>query len=181
MRSWWTSPVTCVRHAVAADADAIGETHGSSWAAAYVHIFDASFLAAAAQSRRVGWRDSISRIQTPPNVLLVAEVDGKVCAFAHGVPRPQEVNSAEIRAFFARPDVWGSGVAARLMQDLCRVLRDGGIREVALWTPRDAHRARGFYEKVGFTLTGSSRTDQVRDWTSGEDAELAEVEYATRL
>src|SRR5689334_1221714 len=62
-----------VRHAVAADGAAIAETHASSWEAAYVHIFDASFLAAAAQSRRVGWRDSTSRIWTPPNVLLVAE------------------------------------------------------------------------------------------------------------
>jgi len=170
-----------VRDAVAADGAAIAETHASSWEAAYVHIFDASFLAAAAQSRRVGWRDSTSRIWTPPNVLLVAEVDGEVRAFAHAVPRPQEVNSAQIVAFFARPDVWGSGVAAQLMRELLHGLRDSGVQEVVLWTPRDAHRARGFYEKVGFTLTGNTRTDRVRDWTSGEDAELAEVEYATRL
>ena len=144
-------------------------------------MFAPSFLSAASQSRRVGWRNSISRVSAPPNVLLVAEANGEVCAFAHAAPGGESTAGAEIRAFFAHPDVWGEGVAAILMRDLCGVLREGGYREARLWTPREAHRARAFYEKVGFTSMGHSRLERVADWASDAHAELPEVEYGKQL
>ena len=170
-----------VRRAVHADADAIGDAHASAWEMAYTHIFEPEFLAAAVEGRRVGWRNSISGILAPPNVLLVGEVDGKVRAFAHAAPEPRRTRAAEIRAFYAHPGVWGSELTALLMRDLCELLLEQGYDEVVLWTARDAHRARGFYEKVGFCLTRNTRHDRMTDWTGTRDADVAEVEYGKRL
>jgi hypothetical protein len=54
-----------VRPAREADADAIGETLAAAWTAAYDHIFDASFLASAAESRR---RDAPTRCRASSSV-----------------------------------------------------------------------------------------------------------------
>jgi GNAT superfamily N-acetyltransferase len=170
-----------VRLAQVADADAIGETHSAAWSAAYPHLFDQAFLLAAAESRRVGWRDSIERIVLAPSVLLVGEAYGVVRAFAHATPEREGAGVAEIRGFFAHPSVWGSGLAQWLMRDLCRMLTDQGYERVVLWTPRDAHQARRFYEKVGFALSNNARVDRITDWATGADAELAEVEYERPL
>ena len=53
--------------------------------------------------------------------------------------------------------------------------------EVFLWTLRDAARARRFYEKVGFRLTGNTRAETLTNWTTGAGAERPAVEYATTL
>ena len=170
-----------VRLAVVADGDAIGNAHASAWEAAYTHIFDASFLAAAAQGRRVGWSQSIAHILTPPNVLLVGEVDGTVYAFAHAVPAGDDSQLWEILGFYAHPDAWGTGLAALLMQRTCEALTDAGCDEVVLWTHRDAQQAHRFYEKAGFAPTGNARTAQLTDWGSAAAVDCPEVEYGKRI
>src|SRR4051812_19376287 len=96
-----------VRPGVVDDADAIGVIHGASWASAYVHIFDSSFLVSASESRRTGWRNSLSRVLAPPSLFLVAELHGELRAFAHATPASEAERVAEVRAFFAHPEVWG--------------------------------------------------------------------------
>ncbi|MCU1468517.1 MAG: hypothetical protein JWM72_4445 [Actinomycetia bacterium] len=62
-----------VRPGVVADYAEIGNAHAAAWEAAYTHIFDSSFLAAAAHGRRVGWQHSIAGIVAAPNIVLVGE------------------------------------------------------------------------------------------------------------
>ena len=168
-----------VRPATRDDADTIGESHASAWEHAYTHLFDPGFLSRSGASRRTGWRLSIDRQLAPPNVLLVAEVDGTVRAFGSGAPT-DEPETAEVRGFYAHPDVWGTGAAAALMPALLDVLAERASY-VFLWTPRGAGRARRFYEKAGFALTGEARTDTVTDWRTGEGAPVDEVQYGRRL
>jgi GNAT superfamily N-acetyltransferase len=169
-----------VRPAVVADHAEIGDAHAAAWEAAYTHIFDPSFLAAAAQGRRVGWQRSIARLVAPPNLLLVGEADGLVRAFAHAVPRGDTPDHAQILGFFAHPDVWGTGLAVLLMRQTCDALATSGFHEVALWAPREARQARHFYGKVDFALTGRTRNDRVTDWASAS-ADCPEVEFARHL
>ena len=170
----------CVRFAVAADGDAIGNAHATAWEAAYTYIFDPSFLAAAAQGRRAGWHQAIAGILTPPNLLLVGELDGNVHAFAHAVPGGDDSHVGEILGFYAHPVAWGTGLAALLMQRTCEALTDAGCDEVVLWTHRDAQQARRFYEKAGFAPTGKARTARLTDWGSAP-VDCPEVEYHKRI
>jgi len=168
-----------VRNAVAADGEEIGEAHAEAWIAAYDHIFNPEFLRTAAEGRRTGWPHSIGRLLAAPNVLLVGEVNGRVMGFAHATPSP-EVRRAEVRGFYCHPDAWGTGVATQLMTQ-CFVALGDDAEEVFLWTPRDAHRARHFYEKVGFHATGQARAERLTDWTTGGAVECPAVEYAVAL
>ncbi len=167
-----------IRPATRDDADGIGESHASAWEQAFAHLFDPEFLARSGASRRTGWRHSIERNLRPLNVLLVAEVGGVVRAFGQGAPT-DEPTTAEVRGFYAHPDVWGTGAAGALMAALLDALATDAI-SVVLWTPRGAGRARRFYEKAGFSLTGETRTDTVTDWRTGEGAPVDEVQYGRR-
>jgi GNAT superfamily N-acetyltransferase len=65
-----------------------------------------------------------------------------------------------MRAFwqlFVRPPWQGRGVATRLMRAAEAEARRRGFTRMRLWTPRDAARARRFYEREGWTATGSTR------------------------
>jgi GNAT superfamily N-acetyltransferase len=110
------------------------------------------------------------------------------CVFSRfGVDRRRESTlptgaskHAQIPGFFAHPDVWGAGIAPLLMKQTCEVLAASDRDQVRLWTPRDAGRARRFYEKAGFALTGRVRDTRVTDWDSAS-ADCSEVEYAHQL
>ena len=66
-------------------------------------------------------------------------------------PKQPIPGRAHIFALFVVPDHWGSGVAPALHAWLLRTMRDCGFEETQLWTPRDNHRARAFYERNGWT------------------------------
>jgi GNAT superfamily N-acetyltransferase len=168
-----------IRPATRHDADDIGEAHASAWERAFTHLLDPGFLARSGESRRTGWCRMIDRMVVPSNVLLVAEVHGAVRAFGHGAPTA-DPGTAEVRAFYAHPDVWGTGAAETLMRSLLSVLA-GHAPTVMLWTPRGAPRARRFYEKSGFSLTGETRVDTVTDWTTGDGAHVDVVQYGRRV
>jgi RimJ/RimL family protein N-acetyltransferase len=168
-----------VREAVESDGAAIGEAHAASWLAAYGHILPADFLPSAAESRRTGWPGMIRNVLEPPNVLFVGERRGRVVAFAHAEPVPG-ADTAEITGFYSHPDAWGSGLADALMTRTERTLaRD--FHHVRLWTFRDSARARRFYEKIGFRLTGNARDETISNWASGATVDCPAVEYATLL
>jgi N-acetylglutamate synthase-like GNAT family acetyltransferase len=168
-----------VRNATAADGEEIGEAHAQAWVAAYDHIFDPAFLRKAAEGRRTGWPRSMYRLLAAPNILLVGEVNGRVLGFAHATPSPA-ARRAEVRGFYCHPDAWGTGVATQLMTQCLLALSDDA-EEVFLWTPRDAHRARHFYEKFGFHATGHVRAERLTDWTTSDVVECPAVEYAVVL
>jgi N-acetylglutamate synthase-like GNAT family acetyltransferase len=114
-----------------------------------------------------------------PNILLVGAVNERVVAFAHAVPATVP-DMAELTGFYCHPDAWGSGISAALMTPTKAALADR-VSEMFLWTLRDSARARRFYEKVGFRLTGSTRCETLTNWTTDAAAERSAVEYATTL
>lgn len=58
---------------------------------------------------------------------------------------------------FVRPPWQGRGVGPQLMRAAVAEARRRGFTRLRLWTPRDAARARRFYEREGWTTTGSTR------------------------
>jgi GNAT superfamily N-acetyltransferase len=169
-----------VRPAREADADAIGETHAAAWTAAYDHIFDPSFLASAAESRRLGWTHTLPSLLIAPSFVLVVERENEVVGFAHAGPEGSGGQLGEIHGFYVHPTAWGSGAAHKLMTQTCFALTTEWS-DVSLWTLRDAGRARHFYEKTGFHTTGRERAETLADWTSGKTVERPAIEYAKPL
>ena len=166
-----------IRDGIRGDADAIAAAHIASWRAGYTHIFPPSIFDSPDfdRSRIEMWR-SWTYSPTPGRRLIVAIVDERVVGYAHtgrshkpGLHR--ESACGELFGFYAHPDVWGTDVATLMMDSALSSLRQLGVDRAIVWTLADAHRARAFYEKSGWSLTGSTDT-----WARFPESPVAEVE-----
>ncbi|NXY95860.1 GNAT family N-acetyltransferase [Streptomyces sp. BR123] len=158
-----------VRRAVPQDGDALGEIHAAAWAAAYAPFFSPEFAADGVRDRRGRWH---ARITDGPETILLAALDGRPLAMSYAVPSASRRGLAEIYSFYGHPDGWGSGVAAVLMAETLRHLRNAGFPQVHLWTLRDTPRSRRFYAKCGFSESGRERALDF-----GDGNPLAQLEY----
>lgn len=151
------------------DGDVLGEIHAAAWEAAYAPFFEPEFAARAVRSRRTGWHERIAR---GIGTILLAELDGRPLALSVFRPSPARPGLAEIVTFYNHPDGWGCGVAAALMAETLRHMRDEGFARSHLWTLRETARSRRFYAKCGFTETGATR-----DFDFGDGNPLPQVEF----
>jgi GNAT superfamily N-acetyltransferase len=99
-----------------------------------------------------GWRELVRNA-----AVFVASTGGGVAGAVAGLYR----DSAEDRGFGAMwvtPQWRGSGVAGKLVAAVAAWSRSGNAVRVGLWVPDDNGRARRFYEREGFRMTGKSRS-----------------------
>ncbi|MEU7337255.1 GNAT family N-acetyltransferase [Streptomyces sp. NPDC007074] len=158
-----------VRRAVPYDGDALGEIHAAAWEAAYAPFFAPEFAAPAVQSRRTRWHERIAKAEA---TILLAELDGRPLALSSFSPSTTRPGCAEVHSFYSHPDSWGSGIAAVLMAETLRRIRDNGFPRVHLWTLRETPQSRRFYTKCGFAERGTTRT-----FDFGDGNPLGQVEY----
>ena len=88
-------------------------------------------------------------------------------------PDPAPAGTTNLWQLFVRPPWQGRGLAATLLTAAIAEARRRGFQTMRLWTPRGAARARRFYEREGWTLTGAIHEST----PSG----LATVQYARAL
>jgi GNAT superfamily N-acetyltransferase len=69
-------------------------------------------------------------------------------------PEPPPDGTINLWQLFVRPAWHGRGIANALMEAAVHEARQRGFTCMRLWTPRDQRRARRFYEREGWTLTG---------------------------
>jgi len=170
-----------VRPATADDGDAMGEVHAAAWQLGFAHIFHRQFLERASAGRRDGWQYAIAHVLALSNLVLVAGRDTHILAFSQSGQPDDGGDELEIFAFYCHPLAWGTGLAETLMHDTCAVLSTRARRAV-LWTPSEAHRARSFYERCGFRLSGRTRGEALSDWQPTPTyEEVAAVEYSLSL
>ncbi len=110
------------------------------------------------------WRSNLTE---PPDerILLVAEADAEVVAYAIGGPyRPQDEDDetpgtaglGEVYALYAHPRSQGIGAGKAVHDALLRRLADAGYDEAALWVLRDNARTRAWYRRQGWREDGST-------------------------
>jgi GNAT superfamily N-acetyltransferase len=67
------------------------------------------------------------------------------------------VGNGFLQTLYVMPEFWSRGIGSAL-HDLAVVrLRETNVQEARLWTLTENHRARAFYEKRGWALTGHTR------------------------
>ena len=170
-----------VRLATTDDGDAIGEVHAAAWQTGFGSVLHREFLERASAGRRNGWQYAIAPALARSNLVLVGGRDTHILAFSQSGQPDDGGPDLEIFAFYCHPVAWGTGLAETVMRETCAVLSTGARRAV-LWTPSEAHRARRFYERCGFRLTGRTRGEPLSDWQPTPTyEEVAAVEYALSL
>jgi ribosomal protein S18 acetylase RimI-like enzyme len=132
-----------IRRATVDDIEAIATIHIACWRAAYRGILPDEHLDALDLNERIGrWRTWIKAD------VFVAIDENHIIGFSR-------VKGGEISHVYVHPDHQRGG-AGRL---LLRAVVDASGGNASLWVLADNHRARAFYEALGFVHDGKRKTD----------------------
>ena len=165
-----------VRTANAADAQKIAQIHVETWRAAYRgQISDAVLNAQSIERRAAFWCERLSQAR---GLVFVAE-DADDIGFCDLIPsRDKDANGAvgEIAAIYVLPGRWRQGAGRALCDCVLADARQRGYEVVTLWNLASNRNARRFYEAMGFSLDGASKTEKASD-----GSELYEVRFRKRV
>ena len=153
------------------DALAVSRVYAASWRAAYRRIVPQAFLDEMAEDRWCGFL-------TGGGAESLLLLDGQRLAgtAAYGPARQTETaGCGEVISLYLLPDCWGRGLGKALLEAALERLWEMGCREVSLWVLEENRRARAFYERQGFSLSGAALDCEV----GGK--ELREVRYVRCL
>lgn len=143
----------------------IGKVYCESWKAAYRDLLPQSYL------------DGLTPENCMPDAVseedIVWEEQGNICGICHIQParsRDSEV-WGELVSLYLLPEKWGCGCGSQLLQSALCKLKKRGFENVCLWVLKDNGRARRFYEKHGFAVSGKERQIEAAGCS------VCEVEY----
>lgn len=115
--------------------------------AGFQHVFPPDLYAYPADTIRADW---ISALTNPDGETYIAFDEDE----AVGVI---SVSDGVLQTLYVIPECWGRGVGSTLHDFALRRLCEANVQEARLWTLTENHRARAFYEKRGWILTGRTR------------------------
>jgi len=96
---------------------------------------------------------------------FVAVADGELVGMARGGRNDHDPPDSLARwlwGMYVTPRARGSRVAAALVDFVAAWSKADGGTELCLFVSRDVARARAFYRKIGFVITGHSVTHEIR-------------------
>ena len=146
-----------LRPAVAEDAADLAAIQAASWNAAFVKILMPEILREYTDCARL--EEMYRNVLASPEIEITLElVDGA----PHGLAawsnsRDGEPQTAELICIHSRPGNWGKGYGATLMRHALLEMENAGYSYAALWVFAENHRARRFYEALGFAPTDTAR------------------------
>jgi RimJ/RimL family protein N-acetyltransferase len=149
-----------IRSATLDDARAIAEVHVKSWQAAYRGLLPQEFLQSLSVDRREQqWQTSIVNRE---HVLLVYELESVVAFCSFAPTRDDDLDKtkvAELGTMYALESVWGQGIGRKLWHAATTQMCERGFSEVMLWVLRGNEHAIKFYERMGLTFDGKTKTE----------------------
>jgi GNAT superfamily N-acetyltransferase len=126
------------------------------------------------------FRDAMAqRLGQPAVWCLLAERGPNVAGYVALLPAAEarrpvaDPRLAHLWMLFVSVSWWGTGLAAALHAAACEAATARGFTALRLFTPAGQARARRFYEREGWKLTGGPHVE--------EDLGLAVVEYRRAL
>ena len=158
-----------------ADAASASRIYATSWKTAYRGAFSDKLLDDIPLDF---WTPHFNaNYETGRFTLAILSAEGADAgAGAYGLSRDtDDCTVGEITSLYLLPEAWGEGYAAPLMDSMLDGLRTLGCTKAHLWTLRENRRARRFYEKMGFSLTGAEKELDYK----GE--RVTDLEYARAL
>lgn len=123
-------------------------------------------LAAARRQTDTQWQERAATMSGDSSITLVAD-DGTDDSRIRGLMRvvikqpqdPSHPRQAMLISVYVAPEHRGLGLADRLLDEACAVARtELGAGVIELGVHEDNARARAFYARHGFEVTGASRT-----------------------
>ena len=145
------------RTATVADAAALSAIGARSFTDTFGHLYQPDDLATFLKSHAVeAWEKELC---DPAFAVRVAELDGKMVGYAKlgppHLPFEPRGEAAELRQLYVLEEMKGQGVAHTLIDWVINLARDRRADHLYLSVFTENHRARRFYEKLGFEAEGT--------------------------
>ena len=161
-----------LRRAVAADAVAIAEVRIKSWRATYRGMMPDAYLDEMKLEDSVAHWTKILEAASDKVCVFVAESEGGIVGFASGMLLQEEKFglNAELTAVYLNPEMQGSGIGRRMVQEVAQACQAKGATGLLVWVISGNKPARKFYERLGAELL----IEQGFNW---DGMDLQEVGY----
>ena len=145
------------RDATTDDADALAVIGAETFTDTFGHLYQPDDLAVFLKSHTPqAWAKELT---DPAFAVRVAEDDGRLVGYAKlgppHLPFEPRGEAAELRQLYVVEDHKGQGVAHALMNWVIDQARDRRADHLYLSVFTDNHRARRFYERLGFEAEGT--------------------------
>lgn len=149
-----------LRRAQVEDAPILAKVHVDSWQAAYRGIVPDTFLHGFTYSKREeAFQQALAAKAEETYLLEEDEIPAAILTVGPSRDDDLDVHLVgELWGIYIAPDYWRRGIGRELVGEAERLLQDRGYCEIVLWVLEGNTAARQFYEKMGFTLDGISRT-----------------------
>ena len=159
------------RRATSADSRRIAEIQVEGWKAAYRGIIPNDYLDAMEPERRHSFWDQ--QVCDECGDMFVAAADSEVAGFCHLIPSRdadgEEVH--EVAAIYVEPTAWRQGCGRLLCDAALASAIQRGAPWVTLWVLVGNALGRRFYEAMGFSLDGATKSEHQPGFT------LEEIRY----
>jgi predicted N-acetyltransferase YhbS len=153
-----------IRSADQDDVSKIAAINVRGWQAAFRDIIPQEFLDRMDPEERESFVDQVISEGDPYHV-AVADDDGEVVGYVMlGPPLSEDLKAfavLELYSLYIEPGRIGSGVGRSLMGHALQYLRNGPWKYAVLWTLQGAQRTSRFYEKAGWYLDGTEKTEEI--------------------
>ena len=159
------NPMYEIRIATNSDRYEIGNVYCESWKSAYQNILPQIYL------------DSLTAENCMPSKVsfddIVLEEKGHILGICHVSEARSRDKSiwGEIVAIYLLPEMWGTGAGGELLEKAFLKLKQKSLKNVCLWVLKYNKRARSFYEKSGFQISGNELDIEIAKCS------VREVEY----
>jgi GNAT superfamily N-acetyltransferase len=124
-------------------------------------------------ARPAAYWDEMTASVTGPNVMFVAEDDGRPIGMAFGVLRRDRPEVPHVGGMWVDPGARAGGVGRALTAAVLDWARERGFRRIGLWVTEGNAPAIALYERMGFTPTGRRDRQPVHT-----DLSIVEMERA---
>jgi len=145
------------RNATAQDAEALAKLGAATFTHTFGHLYQPDDLAVFLKNHSVEtWAKELA---DPAFEVRVAEMDGAMVGYAKlgppHLPFEPRGEAAELRQLYVVEAMKGRGVSHALMDWVIERARDRRADHLYLSVFTENHRARRFYEKLGFEAEGT--------------------------
>ena len=146
-----------IRLAIPDDAGPVAAVDVASWQSAYRSLMPDEYLnGLSIEQRAADWQRRLLGVDAQRGRrIYVADDDGDIIGFVRLGPDPDEPTAGFIFLLCVLPANWRSGVGNALMATADADLRDMGFTRAGLGVLEANHRARRFYERLGWHSDGS--------------------------
>lgn len=136
------------------DAQQVARLHWRSAIVGYHHIFPPEAVPPTMEQLLARWRSWLDASRAEETRGFVAESEDRCIGVVLVGPDPRDPSLGHIARMYVAPERWGQGIGRSLYQAALAHFDRVGYQEATLWVLEANHRARSWYERLGWVPTG---------------------------